>query len=59
MSLRLISPVPWLLWTKEIMLIKWKSCLSDNQTYVHLDRNPLPTVNSSYNRVIERVFFIF
>ena len=35
---------------------KMEELLSDNQTYVHLDRNPLSTVNSSYNRVIERIF---
>ena len=35
---------------------KMEELLSDNQTYVQLDRNPLSTVNSSYNRVIERIF---
>ena len=38
---------------------KMEELLSDNQTYVHLDRNPLSTVNSSNNRVIERIFFSF
>ena len=38
---------------------KMVELLSDNQTYVHLDRNPLSTVNSSHNRVIERIFSFF